>query len=204
MKNLTLALPIAILVAVVPVSAQPNPATEVELLFVQNAEEVVFENRTLTLKGISPAVIFFSDRPQRVAGHVALPGFLKAWDEGKDSFADDPPNATLSIVGEGQVTSVIVEIANPQLQGDELSYQVVQILEGELPANGGTSSLFIDGLFSDSELRGAGRGATVGGIFGAATGDVVKGAAIGAGIGLIGNMDKQGDVIQEPEVENPL
>jgi hypothetical protein len=203
MKNLTLALPIAILASSAPVSAQPNPTTP-ELLFVQSASGVVFEDGTLTLKGVSPAVVFFSDRPQRIAGHVDLSGFLKAWDESDDSFADDPPNAALSIVGEGQVTSVIVEIANPQLQGDELSYEVVQILEGELPATGGTSSLFIDGLFSDSELRGAGRGAAVGGIFGAATGDVGTGAAIGAGVGLVGNMGKEGDVIQEPEVENPF
>ena len=166
MKNLTLALPMAILASITPAFAQPTATTPTELLFVQNADAVVFENGTLTLKGVSPAVIFFSDRPQRVAGHVILEGFLKAWDEGADSFADDPPNAALSIVGEGEVTSVVIEIANPQLQGDKLSYEVVQVLEGELPATGGTSSLFIDNLFSDSELRGAGRGAAVGAIFG--------------------------------------
>ena len=190
MKNLTLALPIAMLAALTPVYAQPNPTTQVELLFVQNAEAVVYENGTLTLKGVSPSVIFFSDRPERIAGHVVLPGFLQAWDEGKDSFADNPPNATLSIIGEAIVTSAVLEIANPQLRGDELSYEIVQILDGELPSTGGTSSLFIDGLFSDSELRGAGRGAAVGAIFGAATGDMGKGAAIGAGIGLVGNMVK--------------
>ncbi|MGB5635285.1 MAG: hypothetical protein WBM86_21235 [Waterburya sp.] len=200
MKYLTLGLPIAILALVTSVYAQPNPTTEVELLFVQNAEAVVFEGETLTLKGVSPSVIFFSDRPQRVAGHVALPGFLEAWDEGKDSFADDPPNAALSIVGSGEVTNVVVEISNPQLQGDELSYEVVQILDGELPANGGTSSLFIDDLFSDSEKRGAAQGAVTGGIVGAATGDVGTGAAVGAGIGLMG---KEGDVIEEPDVTTP-
>ena len=100
MKNFTLALPIAILASVTPVYAQPNPTAQVELLFVQNAAAVVFENGTLTLKGVSPAVIFFSDRPQRVAGHVTLPRFLDAWDEGKESFAEDPPNAALSIVSD--------------------------------------------------------------------------------------------------------
>ena len=187
MKNLTLALPIAMLASVTPVYAQPKPDTQMELLFVQNAAAVVFENGTLTLKGVSPSVIFFSDRPKRVAGHVALPGFLDAWDEGKDSFAEDPPNAALSIVGDGTVTSVIVEIANPQLQGDDLSYEIVQTLEGELPATGGISSLFIDGLFSESEKKGAGRGAVTGAIFGAAAGDAGKGAAIGAGVGLLTN-----------------
>ena len=187
MKNLTLALPIAMLAALTPVNAQTDSTTEVELLFVQNAEAVVFEDNTLTLKGISPAVIFFSDRPQRVAGHVALPGFLDAWDEGADSFAEDPPNAALSIVGEGEVTSVIIEIANPQLEGDELSYEIVQVLDGELPATGGVSSLFIDGLFTESEKKGAGKGAVTGALFGAAAGDVGAGAAIGAGVGLLTN-----------------
>ncbi|MGK7897088.1 MAG: glycine zipper family protein [Xenococcus sp. (in: cyanobacteria)] len=203
MKNLTLALPIVMLASVTPVFAQPNPATQVELLFVQNAEAVVFADSTLTLKGVSPSVIFFSDRPQRVAGHVALPRFLDAWDEGKDNFAEDPPNAALSIVGKGEVTSVVIEIANPQLEGDELSYEIVQILDGELPATGGISSLFIDGLFTESEKQGAAKGAVTGAIFGAAAGDVGTGAAIGAGVGLIGNMGKEGDVIQEPEVTTP-
>jgi hypothetical protein len=188
MKNLTLALPIAILASVTPVYAEPNPTTP-ELLFVQSAEGVVFEDGTLTLKGVSPAVVFFSDRPQRIAGHVALSGFLKAWDESDDSFADDPPNASLSIVGDGQVSNVVVEISNPQLQGDELTYDV-EIIEGEPPATGGTSSLFIDGLFSGSALQSTGRGAAVGALFGVATGNVGKGAAIGAGVGLVGNMLK--------------
>ncbi len=187
MKNLTLALPMAILASVTPVYAEPNPTTP-ELLFVQSASGVVFEGKTLTLKGVSPAVVFFSDRPQRLAGHVDLSGFLKAWDEGKDSFADDPPNAALSIVGDGQVSNLVVEISNPQLQGDQLTYDV-QILQGKPPATGGTTSLFIDGLFSDRELRGGARGAAVGAIFGAAAGDAGKGAAAGdAGIGLLGNM----------------
>ena len=54
MKNLTLALPIVMLASVTPVFAQPNSATQVELLFVQNAEAVIFADSTLTLKGVSP------------------------------------------------------------------------------------------------------------------------------------------------------
>ena len=79
----------------------------------------------------------------------------------------------LIIVGDGQVSNLVVEISNPQLQGDQLTYDV-QILQGKPPATGGTTSLFIDGLFSDRELRGGARGAAVGAIFGAAAGDAVK------------------------------
>ena len=147
----------------------------------------MFEDDTMTLTGVSPSVIFFSDRPQRVAGHVALAGFLDAWDEGSDSFAEDPPNAALSIVGDGQVTDVVVELANPVLEGDDLTYEIV-ILDGEPPATSGISSLFIDNLFSDDEVRGTARGAAVGALFGAAGGNAGEGAAIGAGVGLLGNM----------------
>lgn len=39
----------------------------------------------------------------------------------------------LSIVEEGEVSNLVVEISNPQLQGDKLTYKV-RILKGEPPA----------------------------------------------------------------------
>lgn len=61
-------------------------------------------------------MIFFADRPERMAGHFPVPHFLQMWDEGKDSFKNDPPNANLSILGEKEgATNVVVEITNPSL-----------------------------------------------------------------------------------------
>jgi len=78
-------------------SAEPKPLI-VPVLFVQNAEAVVFGQGTLTLKGISPMTVFFSDRPVRIAGHFNTKDeYMPLWDEGKDSFLKDPPNATVSI-----------------------------------------------------------------------------------------------------------
>ena len=52
------------------------------------------------LKGIGPMTIFFSDRPKRIAGHMATEDFVADWKEGKgkNSFVDNPPNATLSAI----------------------------------------------------------------------------------------------------------
>jgi hypothetical protein len=172
--------------AVVASSNDPLP----ELLFVQSASGVVFKDSkpaTLILKNVSPTVIFFADRPQRVAGHVAMPGFLKAWNESSESFSDDPPNANLSIVGDGKVTNVVVELLNPQYDGSDLTYDVT-VLEGELPATAGTTALFIDGLFSGGMVASGGRGAALGAVGGAIAGDAGKGAAIGAAVGAAGSI----------------
>lgn len=118
-------------------------AKKADFLFVQNAQSIHYADGKLTLKGVSPTTIMFSDRPERIAGHMATARFVPFWSKGKDSFLADPPNATLSIVNEDKVNDVVVELRDPVLKGDALSYNV-RVLEGEMPANGGPVSLFID------------------------------------------------------------
>ena len=81
----------------------PAVKQRVELLLVQNSRGVAIDKDklTLTLKGVSPTTLFFSDRPVRMAGHFNKEDYLKLWTDGKDSFDADPPNATLSVFEEG-------------------------------------------------------------------------------------------------------
>ena len=44
--------------------------TIVDLLFVQSAQGAELADGKLKLKGVSPSTIFFSDRPERITGHV--------------------------------------------------------------------------------------------------------------------------------------
>ena len=118
-------------------------AKQADFLFVQNAQSIHYADGKLTLKGVSPTTIMFTDRPERIAGHMATARFVPFWSKGKDSFLADPPNATLSIVNENKVSDVVVVLRDPELKGDELSYYV-RVLEGEMPAKGGPVSLFID------------------------------------------------------------
>jgi hypothetical protein len=87
--------------------------------------------------------------------------FIKEWDEGSDSFAKDPPNATISVLsGEGDtVEDAVVVLKSPKLDGDTLTFKV-SVLEGNLSKANGPASLFIDWFAA----RGYGGRAVVGGM----------------------------------------
>ena len=134
---------------------------EIQALFVQTAKSVVFENGRLTLNGLAPTTLYFSDRPDRIVGHITSDEFLDAWDEGEDSFADDPPNAALSVFSHDgdEIHDIVVVLKAPGLKGDVITYNV-EVLDGEMPASGGPSSLFIDvigRLLSPVSVAGANR-----------------------------------------------
>jgi hypothetical protein len=144
---LTLSLSTGNLISSNSVSANPMTETKelsdpVQLLFVQNSPSGSYDGKRLHLKGIG-STLFFSDRPERVVGYVQTQEFISHWDKGSDNFASNPPNATLSIFDEKGITSVVVELIDPKLENNDLSYQV-KVLEGTLPANFKESSLFID------------------------------------------------------------
>jgi hypothetical protein len=117
----------------------------VQLLFVQNAKDVVMKEGRLTLIGVSPTTIFFSDRPNRIAGHMYTEDFVLEWQEGKgpESFLTDPPNGTLSIFSENDIVDVVEELKNPRLAGGALLYDI-GVLEQDEPIPSGPVSLFID------------------------------------------------------------
>ena len=118
-------------------------ADEFEALYAQTAGGMAYEDGRLTLDGIGATTLYFSDRPQRITGHIPTEEFFDTWGEGDDSFADDPPNAVLSTFTEDEINDVVVVLSEPALDGDQMSYSV-DILDGEMPVSGGASSLFID------------------------------------------------------------
>ena len=129
------------------VHAQTQTPVMAELLFVQNASGVALsaDGKKLTLKGLAPTTLFFSDRPVRIAGHYRTEEYLRFWKEGPDSFLKDPPNATLSVFenGKEELSDVVVTLRNPKVSGNEITYDVT-VIAGTLPKAGGPASLFID------------------------------------------------------------
>ena len=117
----------------------------IEALFVQSAHGLTTSKGSVTFHGLAHATLFFSDRPQRVVGHLSSRKFVDQWGEGEDSFAEDPPNAVLSFLEDGDMVpeEVTMTISDPQLDGDTLTY-TVDILDGMLPSRSGPCSLFID------------------------------------------------------------
>jgi len=143
-------------VATEAVAAAENVATEVvtaddqatkeemaEFLFVQYAESATLSEGVLTLKGVVPETLYFSDRPHRIVGRVTTGKFVKSWDEGEGSFSEIPPNAVLAVMHKPVPLDLIVVLKNPVLEGDTLTYQV-EVLDGPDSGEGEASALFID------------------------------------------------------------
>ncbi|MFO0992268.1 MAG: hypothetical protein U1E67_10095 [Hyphomicrobiales bacterium] len=139
----TAALPVAF--AAVASAEEPKPM----LMFVQVSEGLKVDEaaKTLRLVNVSPQTLFFADRPERIAGHIKMAAYLEEWTSkaGKDNFANDPPNATLSVYEPGQAdnTLAVVEISNPKIDGHDIVYGY-KLIDGKLPASGEETSLFID------------------------------------------------------------
>jgi hypothetical protein len=126
----------------------------------------------------------FADRPYRAAGHVLTKHFLREWDEGSDSFAKNPSNATISVLSaEGDtVEDAVVVLKSPKLEGDKLTFEV-SVLEGGLSKATGPTSLFIDWFAA----RGYGGGGWHGAWYGHPNyGAVAGAAALGLGAAAVG------------------
>ncbi len=123
-------------------AASGKQSKKVDVLFVQNAKNVSFSDGKLVLRGVNPLTVCFTDRPARMAGHMQTSKLIPLWSQGKDSFLKDNPNATLSVFRGDNVSDLVVELSNPQLSGNNLTYDA-RVLEGAPPANGGACALFI-------------------------------------------------------------
>lgn len=139
-------------IAQTPAPAKPAAVAissqKVELLFVQNSTGIEYDKAkgTLRMKNIGRSTLFFTDRPVRMAGHYhTRDEFLKLWSEGPDSFAKNPPNATLSMleVGKADLQNAVINLRNPRMQGKDLIYDIT-LIEGTVPQAAGDAVLFID------------------------------------------------------------
>jgi len=118
----------------------------IEEMFVQLAGGVTSTDGTLSLDRIAASTLFFSDRPERVVGHMTTKQFLDQWGEGPDSFEADPPNAVLSFAdASGEMEDAVVILRSPSLEGNSLRYSI-EVLDGTVPQAAGACTLFIDPL----------------------------------------------------------
>lgn len=149
-----------------------NLDKDTHLLFVQTATAGTFIQKDgrniLTLVDVSPSTVWFSDRPHRITGHEGTDIFVAKWAEGKNSFADNPPNAALDISDSIKSTDVIiVELTNPVYspESQTLQYDVIILQEATeglthyakdadatIPTRFSKVALFIDDEDLDSVL----------------------------------------------------
>ena len=138
---------IVMLLALYPVAklatAQPRP--QASLLFVQTAQKIDYKDGVMTLHGVPAQTMFFTDRPNRVVGNVPTKAFVAKWttDKGPNSFATKPPNAAVTVFQPDGARTAVVELTNPQLDGNKLSYNA-RVLQGIGPAQPAEGVVFID------------------------------------------------------------
>lgn len=142
--------------------AADKPA-KVSLLYVQTAGSGTFEpvagstNKfRLVLNDVAPSVVYFSDRPNRLAGQVSTEQFLK-----KIGFGGElDPNAAIEIEAAPSESDLIVAaLSKPayDARSRTLSYQITVLdtaraglasfskqMDKRLPARFGSVALFID------------------------------------------------------------
>lgn len=141
-----------------------SKSTEVGLLFVHAAPHGTMvsatgnDRYTLTLRDSAPQVIWFSDRPERHFGHLAVERFVNGWES--FGFAKDPPNGALTLLrADDSEDTVILELGQPSYDANErtLSFpaRVLEHANGRLadfesandqgvPERFAEASLFID------------------------------------------------------------
>ncbi len=126
----------------VPLNAKPEI---IPSLIVFNAHGANLQGTTLTLHGIAPNAIIFADRPVRAAGHELTKDLLDEWSQANESFAKDPPNATVSVFNnDASLTKdAVVVLTSPKLDGGDLTF-TVKVLEGDLAGADGPAAVFID------------------------------------------------------------
>src|SRR5262245_18026355 len=125
--------------AVAQVSApehKPSTTTKTEMvpsLIVMNAQGASLQGETLTLNGVAPSTIVFTDRPVRAAGHMPTAHLVEGWGREGEGFVKDPPNATVSAFSKDNSTvhDTVVVLKSLKLEGDRLTF-AVKTLEGNL------------------------------------------------------------------------
>ncbi len=105
----------------------------------------------LILEEPHDTVIWFADRPVRKAGYVHIRDFLKAWDDGKDSFKKDPPNAVLII---DNSEPIVVELMLENWDDAKATFKI-KSLQGEITNQSGPVTLFVDAVVCGPLCRAA-------------------------------------------------
>jgi hypothetical protein len=150
MKNHTLKILSIFCLLIAAEFAQANPvineADAPQFLYTMSANSGTYKDGVLTMNDV-PVVIYFADSPARMSGQLSIQVFAQGWDTGAKTLEKDPPNATLSILGEDKDNNVVVELSDPSVMVKEgkISFKV-RVLLGELPDSFGHSTLFIDAI----------------------------------------------------------
>ena len=129
-----------------------------EYLFVIRAETcTVSQNKTgqmiLTLNYVDPDMLYFSDRPVKVAGLMATNKFIMNWKKPGNGLITNPPNAalvhgTMQVSKTGIAPAIAIQLSNPiQVSANTWKFTMKNFSHTSLaPGKYKHVSLFIDDI----------------------------------------------------------
>jgi len=110
----------------------------------------------LHLKEVNPTMVWFSDRPNRMAGTLNMDHLIKVWQKGHESFAISHPNvgmvySVFKATTTGGVSADVLTLSNPQYNANDQTLRYLAKPVGhELGIKAGSFKdvfLFIDGMW---------------------------------------------------------
>ncbi|MEX0385886.1 hypothetical protein [Spiribacter onubensis] len=119
-----------------------------EWLFVQSGDGIQLVDETMLVIPLEREIFAFTDRPARDHRYLNAHEFVAVWNDGEDSFGDDPPNAVLTWIENGGVQELEVELLDAKVvsHGRAIQYEIA-IEEADVLAEAGQdAALYIDGL----------------------------------------------------------
>lgn len=122
-----------------------------EWLFVQSADGVELVDDTTLVFPMEREIFAFTDRPYRQHHYLNAHEFAALWNASKDSFENDPPNAVLTWVADGEVHEAEIELVEVAVGdfGRSIVYGVDIESAESLPEDARRVSLFVDGMTAD-------------------------------------------------------
>ena len=144
-RRVAIVLTAIVALALYPAARLATAQTKPSFLFVQSAKMIDYKDGVMTLHGVPPQTMFFTDRPNRVVGNVPTDKFVARWttDTSPGGFASNPPNAAVTVFQSDGAKTAIVELSSPRLDGNKLSYNV-KVLQGIASVQPAEGVLFID------------------------------------------------------------
>lgn len=122
---------------------------EYNWLFVQTADHATLSDDGALIIPVQREIFAFTDRPERLHNFLPPETLVGYWDEDfPDGFHDDPPNAVLTWLADGQVVESEVLLIDAQLTEDRSAIVYSAEVEAGSPLSPSMEwvSLFIDHL----------------------------------------------------------
>ena len=121
---------------------------EVSWLFMLSTKDAYVDQKGEDYRLIVPIdanVVMFSDRPERLVQPISISKLLRAWQIGRDSFANNPPNAAISLGGK----KAVVTLSDLTVKDDKAYFKIVSdggLEDALMPGDVGSLFMVLDSV----------------------------------------------------------